>query len=206
MASPEDKAIEKSYQALKSRIGKDSSDLLTVRELLFSRLVAEESYTYTDAYVEAFQPSETATKDSIYQMSSRIAGRPRVQAEMDRIRRELEDDKLKREERLGVALNPVVGRERMAIEIYAIATGSKDEDTRLKAWKLFGSLRHIDAFVSTNSPAEDPNAKLGTFGIRAGANSEEIRVQFMDKVKQIMGSRAKEQLIEVPKEQDNVGE
>ena len=119
---------------------------LQVREMVFATLVAEEGYCYTDAYKEAYQP-ETTLVESIQQMASRIANRPRVKAEIARIKNRLAEEEMSKEQRLAIVLNGAAVRDRMALELYAIATSEEDAKTRMKAWEMIGNLEHVDAFV-----------------------------------------------------------
>ena len=64
---------------LVKQISKDDAGRLTAREIVFARLVGAEGYNHKEAYIESFRPSPTAKEESIHQMASRIAHRPRVE-------------------------------------------------------------------------------------------------------------------------------
>lgn len=118
-----------------------------------------------------------------------MAAKPRVKGEIERIRRGLDENKLRHEERLAVALHPEMARNRMKVELFAIAT-SPGEDTRnkLKAWQMFGSMKDVDAFAGgtlIDNSKTSFHAQHNSFQLPAGGGADQAKVSLLEQVKRL---------------------
>lgn len=200
-----EKGVQRSFEALSKRALDSSAKRLTVREMVFARLVAEENETYTDAYKIAFEPSPDAKPESLNELGSRIARRPRVKEEIARIKREIAEDSRRREEKLAIALDGNRVRERMAIELYAMATSDVDERVKLAAWKMLGEMRHVAAFEQITSDANASISKLS--GITAGDGAGDAKQKLISSVGGLIAARIAQRVVDVtPVNQDDASE
>src|SRR5450631_1346433 len=73
-------------RALAEIAAEDSESGLKIKQLLFCRLIAEGGFDQKQAYIEAYQPNpDKVTDRSIIDMSSRLARKPEVKHEIERI-------------------------------------------------------------------------------------------------------------------------
>ena len=139
MALSLETTIRRGHQEIVGQVEADRNRL-TVREMNFARLIAEENYTQSEAYKEAFQPSEDAKPESIQQLGCRYANKPRVAAEIERIRIQLQDTERSKDERLGAALDGAASRQLIALELFAfvMSPSTPKNAVWLKALELLG--------------------------------------------------------------------
>lgn len=158
--SKEIEKIEAVRDRVMQRMEEDDRCNLKVKEMNFARLIVEEGWTQFEAYVESFVPRETAKKESIEQMACRIAKRPRVQAEMERIRQDIKEREFSKDQRMGIALDGNACRNRLALEFFAIGMSNVPVQYRLAALRELGRMKHVDAFVGASNVL-DEQAKTG---------------------------------------------
>jgi hypothetical protein len=167
--------------------------------MAFSRLVAVEGFTQRDAYIEIYKP-ETNNTASIDVMASRIANKQRVRDEIERIKQEEREGVINREERLRFALDGQSVITRMAIDLYSMATCAETTNLiKLKAWQMLGSMKHVDAFVSSGTEA--PKSK--SFGIRDDQDATAAKETFLNNIKSLIGTRIKSSTIEIMPQTDD---
>lgn len=180
-----EKRLKKIFGELREAVSPHGAGALTVRELVFARLIAEEGYNQSDAYREAAEPSEDAKPESINQIACRWSKRPRVQAEIERIKRTLEEDKLRKEERLAVALDGQKARDRMAVELYFMATSDIAPLLKLKAWEMLGKMKHVDAFQKSSTIIDASRSETNTFiDLNPNSSAEEARASVIEAIRQ----------------------
>lgn len=200
------RSLAKAVYGLKEQLEDKSLNRITLRELEFARLLSCEGYSQRDAFIESFQPSPEAKTESIDSMASRYAKKPRIKAEIDRLKRLEADYALKRDERLAFAMNPISVIERMAVDLYVMATSSDNEMVRVKCWDKLGNMKHVDAFVRSSASEAPAGQSMNDFGIKSGSTSTEAKAQLVDSIKKLIGARVSTQTIELTKESENVGE
>lgn len=160
--------------------------MLKVRELNFARLIAEESFSQADAYKEAFQPSEDAKPESIASMACRVANKPAVVAEVERIRVRIREQEMSKDERLGVALNGDSVRQLVALELFAVVMSSRPRDSVwLKCVEMLGRQKHVDAWVGAASAIDESKAA----SINGAKDAGEARASVMAFVKKAIANR-----------------
>lgn len=173
-------------QEVVGRAMEDDREHLKVREMAFCRLVAEEGFTYTDAYRETFHPSADALPESIRQLASRVAARPRCSAEIERIRAYIKDKSVERDLQMSIALDGPRARDRMIIETYAMAVNSEvPMALRLKAIDMMMSYRHVDGYANGTVQPESAGPALGY----VGNSADEAKKALMAKIQAIRASR-----------------
>src|ERR1700761_8845875 len=156
MALSLETTIRRGHQEIVGQVEADRNRL-TVREMNFARLIAEENYTQSEAYKEAFQPSEDAKPESIQQLGCRYANKPRVAAEIERIRIQLQDTERSKDERLGAALDGAASRQLIALELFAfvMSPSTPKNAVWLKALELLGKQKHVDSWVTTSTAIDE---------------------------------------------------
>ena len=186
----EKKSMIEDYKELSKVAEEDSKDLKS-KELVFCRLIAEGGFTQGQAYIEAFKPHESVKDRSIVEMACRIANKPTVQHEIDRIKTEIQEEALSRQSRLMFALDGRKVAERMSIELYALSTSANiDAKTKLRALELLGKMRHVDAFVSSTSI--NNQIVNGNLGMDTSAPVGEAKKNLLSSVTKLIESRNKE--------------
>lgn len=146
----EEKELKAVFGKLTEIVASGSAARTTVRDLHFARLL-HEGAEQTEAYIEAYKPG-TTNKDSLYVMASRLAKKQNVVRELDRLRREEEDEANRRDHLEEILLDGPRLKMEMLKVIYLMATNPDTPDAiRLKAATELGSLKHVDAFVRTGS-------------------------------------------------------
>jgi hypothetical protein len=147
---------------------------MTMREALFAKLVAEEGYCFTDAYVEAFKP-ETTNTASLNTLASRISTRPRVRLEIDRLRRAAEEAEKEKENLPALLRSQAWLRDQIANGFYQIATSDADSKTRLKAWELLGRTKTADFIASGTNISTTTNTQVNNLGVPTSDDAAEMR-------------------------------
>ena len=183
----EKNSLVEDYNELKSVADEDSQGL-KAKEIVFCRLIAEGGYTQNQAYIEAFQPSALVKDVSIIQMACRLARKPSVEHEINRIKTDIQEEAMSRQSKLMFALDGRKVAERMSIELYSIMTSaSTDSKTKLRALELLGKMRHVDAFVSSTSI----NTQIvnGNLGIDTNAPVSEAKKNLLSNVTKLIESR-----------------
>ncbi len=187
----EKKSLIEDYEELK-KVADADADGLKPKEAVFCRLIAEGGYAQKHAYIEAFQPDKNKVSDrSIIEISSRLANKPSIQHEIQRIKTEIMEESMSRQNRLMFALDGRKVAERMSIELYAMTTSADiDPKTKLRAIELLGKMRHVDAFVSSTSV----NTQIvnGNLGIDTNATASEAKKTFAASIQKRIEARKTE--------------
>lgn len=164
---------------------------IKAKEMVFANLVAAEGFTLTDAYIQAYNPGEDVKDKSVCEMASRLSRKPVVAAEIESIKCKLAEEAMAKEGRLISALDGKKVSERIAIELYAIATSpSTDSKLKLSALKTLGEMRHVDCFTSSTSV--NTNIVNGSLGIDNSAPVSEARNMLASNVKKLLAARQPE--------------
>ena len=184
-------------RALAEVAAQDSESGLKIKQLLFCRLIAEGGFDQKQAYIEAYQPNpDKVTDRSIIDMSSRLARKPEVKHEIERIQTDLQEEAMSRQTRLMFALDSRKVNERILIELYAMATSaSADSKTKLRAIELLGKTRSVDAFVSSTS-INNTAMINGNLGIDSTGSVSKAKEMLAANVKKMIEARQPE-VIEV---------
>jgi hypothetical protein len=184
-------------RALAEIAAEDSESGLKIKQLLFCRLIAEGGFDQKQAYIEAYQPNpDKVTDRSIIDMSSRLARKPEVKHEIERIQTDLQEEAMSRQTRLMFALDSRKVNERILIELYAMATSaSADSKTKLRAIELLGKTRSVDAFVSSTS-INNTAMINGNLGIDSTGSVSKAKEMLAANVKKMIEARQPE-VIEV---------
>ena len=184
-------------RALAEIAAEDSESGLKIKQLLFCRLIAEGGFDQKQAYIEAYQPNpDKVTDRSIIDMSSRLARKPEVKHEIERIQTDLQEEAMSRQTRLMFALDSRKVNERILIELYAMATSaSVDSKTKLRAIELLGKTRSVDAFVSSTS-INNTAMINGNLGIDSTGSVSKAKEMLAANVKKMIEARQPE-VIEV---------
>ena len=184
-------------RALAEVAAQDSESGLKIKQLLFCRLIAEGGFDQKQAYIEAYQPNpDKVTDRSIIDMSSRLARKPEVKHEIERIQTDLQEEAMSRQTRLMFALDSRKVNERILIELYAMATSaSADSKTKLRAIELLGKTRSVDAFVSSTS-INNTAMINGNLGIDSNGSVSKAKEMLAANVKKMIEARQPE-VIEV---------
>jgi hypothetical protein len=129
-------------------------------------------------------------------MSSRLARKPEVKHEIERIQTDLQEEAMSRQTRLMFALDSRKVNERILIELYAMATSaSADSKTKLRAIELLGKTRSVDAFVSSTS-INNTAMINGNLGIDSTGSVSKAKEMLAANVKKMIEARQPE-VIEV---------
>ena len=171
----------------------DSESGLKIKQLLFCRLIAEGGFDQKQAYIEAYQPNpDKVTDRSIIDMSSRLARKPEVKHEIERIQTDLQEEAMSRQTRLMFALDSRKVNERILIELYSLATSSdSDKKTKLRAIELLGKTRSVDAFVSSTS-INNTAVINGNLGIDSTGSVSKAKEMLAANVKKMIEARQPE--------------
>lgn len=174
-------------------------DRLQVREMAFARLVAEEGYNQTDAYKATFDPAGNAKPESIRQLACRVAGRPRVRSEIERIRAYLQEKAVERDLSLSWALDGPQVRDRIALEMACIACHPDAPfSIRIKAAEVLGNMKHVDAFIRSSATGPDQKQEKNLLGdIKADDPASEAKRKLLDTLNTIKNSRIGKVAIDV---------
>lgn len=157
---PESKELEK-IEKLTWELDHDERMHLKVREMCFARLIAEEEWSQRDAYIYAYKPSPEALPASIDQIACRIAARPRVKAEIERIRVRIREEEMAKDKHLAKALDGNYVRDWLQLQWFAIAAGDYPMGARMAAMRELGKLKAVDAYVGAGQII-DSTAKSGS--------------------------------------------
>ena len=176
----------------------DNESGLKVKQLMFCNLIAESGFDQKEAYIEAYQPDPSKVTDrSIIDMSSRLARKPEVKYEIERLKTKLQEESMSRQERLMFALDARKGGERVLIELYSLMTSaSSDPKTKLRALELYGRTRLIDAFVNSTSINNSSSIINGHLGVDANGTVSAAKEMLAANVKKMIEARHPE-VIEV---------
>lgn len=172
-----DTIIKRGHEDIIAEIeGAEQRGDLRVKELVLARLIAEENYSQREAYIAAFHPSPDAKEASIDSMASRVCGRPRVQAEIERIKCDIRETEMSKESRLGVAFDGPQVNQRIALELFAIIVSNKPDSLRVKCMEIIGKMKHVDAFVGASSALDEARRSAAIDGT-ADAGSARAKVR-----------------------------
>lgn len=172
-----DTIIKRGYEDIMAEVeGTEERGDLRVKELVLARLIAEENYPQREAYIAAFHPSPDAKEASIDSMASRVCGRPRVKAEIDRKRNDIREKEMSKESRLGAAFDGAAVNQRIALELFAIIVSSKPDKLRVKCMEIIGKMKHVDAFVGVSSALDEAKRSAAIDGA-ADAGSARAKVR-----------------------------
>ena len=171
--------------------------------MAFARLIAEEGYNQSDAYRTAFDPNQEAKPESIRQLACRVAGRPRVRAEIERIRAYLQEKAVERDLSLSWALNGNQVRDRIALEMACIMCHPDSPPSiRIKAAEVLGDMKHVDAFVRSAITGPDPSKDKNLLGdIKSDDPAKEAKQKLLDTLRTIKSSRIQSVPIDVTAEE-----
>ena len=185
-------------RALAEVAAQDSESGLKIKQLLFCRLIAEGGFDQKQAYIEAYQPNpDKVTDRSIIDMSSRLARKPEVKHEIERIQTDLQEEAMSRQTRLMWALDGKKTTERILLELYSMATSSSvDNKTKLRAIELLGRCRSVDCFVSSTSISNTSNIVNGRLGVDTGGTVSAAKDALSESVKKMIEAR-KPEIIDV---------
>ena len=194
--------IEKLYLDVKNQFRQDSN--LRVVEAVFANLVAREGFDYKDAYIEAFKPN-TENIDSVYQMASRMANKPKVKAEIDRIRVQISEEEMSKDQRLKIVYNGGELRDRIYIELFAMAM-SPDiaPNLKFKILSKLGEAKHVDAWVGSNAVVADQARRATGFDLSSASSAAEARGLLIDQLKKAIAERTKDVTIDIGEKNDAI--
>lgn len=190
-----DTIIKRGYEDIIEQIeGSEQRSDLKVKELVLARLIAEEGYSQRDAYLAAFKPSPDALPESIDSMASRVCSRPRVKAEVDRIKNDIKEVELSKESRLGVAFDGPQVNQRMALELFAIIVSTKPDALRVKCIEILGKFKHVDSFVGPGAALEDARKSAALDG---ASDAGTARARVKEYLQKAVAKRISEATVEV---------
>lgn len=188
-----DKVLQQAHRSIAAQVDSDPDRAqLKIREQSFARLIAEEGMSQTDAYTVAFNPNPDAKPESIQQMASRVANRPRVQAEIQRLLNNEKELAMSKESRLGIAFDGAAVNQRIALELFAIIVSTKADSLRVKCMEVLGKMKHVDSFVGAGAVLDDAKKSASLEASNAG----EARAKVMDYVKVALAKRISEATVE----------
>lgn len=162
------------------------------KEAVFCRLIAEGGFSQRNAYCEAFQPSSDVKDRSIIEMASRLASKPSVKHEIERIQTDLREEALQRQTKLMFALSSKMATERIAIELYSIGTSSEvDVKTKIRALETLGRMKHIDCFATSTSVLSN-TVVTGALGVNTNLPSSDAKTELAKNIQKLIESRKSE--------------
>ena len=142
---------------------------MTAKQLEFSRLIAEESLTSTDAYKRVYSVSPSTKDNTIWNMASELMANPKVTARIRFLQRRLDDEKLTR----------AVRREEYVLKKLTEEIEQGDQaSNRIKALSLLGQT--VNMFGN----------KLEVETKQADKTSEEITEELKDKLSKLLGGKS----------------
>jgi hypothetical protein len=172
-----------------SRIADKDKEGFSAKEATFCRLIAEGGFSQKQAYIEAFQPSSDVKDRSIVEMSCRIANKPAVKHEIERIQTDLKEEALQRQTKLMFALSSKHATERIAIELYSLGTSATvDAKTKIRSLELLGRMKHIDCFASSTSVLSN-NVITGNLGVNTNLPALEAKTDLLNNITKLIESR-----------------
>jgi hypothetical protein len=176
----------------------------TLKDLHYARLLFE-GEDQLEAYKKAYKPT-TENLGSLHPMASRKSRHQSVLREIDRLRRQSEEE-AEKTDKLEEILNDGPRLRMEALKtVYLLMTSPDTADAvRLKAAERIGDLKHVDAFVRTGSTFNIDNSKNqnNLIGINLESNNAgELRTGIMNELKGFLGeapaqiSTAREAVVE----------
>ena len=142
---------------------------MTAKQLEFSRLIAEESLTSTDAYKRVYSVSPSTKDNTIWNMASELMANPKVTARIKSIQRRMDEDKLTR----------AVRREEYVLKKLTEEVEQGDQaSNRIKALSLLG--QSVNMFGN----------KLEVETKQTDKTSEEITEELKDKLSKLLGGKS----------------
>ena len=142
---------------------------MTAKQLEFSRLIAEESLTSTDAYKRVYSVSPSTNDNTIWNMASELMANPKVTARIKSIQRRMDEDKLTR----------AVRREEYVLKKLTEEVEQGDQaSNRIKALSLLG--QSVNMFGN----------KLEVETKQTDKTSEEITEELKDKLSKLLGGKS----------------
>jgi len=142
---------------------------MTAKQLEFSRLIAEESLTSTDAYKRVYSVSPSTKDNTIWNMASELMANPKVTNRIKAIQRRMDEDKLTR----------AVRREEYVLKKLTEEVEQGDQaSNRIKALSLLG--QSVNMFGN----------KLEVETKQTDKTSEEITEELKDKLSKLLGGKS----------------
>ena len=142
---------------------------MTAKQLEFSRLIAEESLTSTDAYKRVYSVSPSTKDNTIWNMASELMANPKVTARIRFLQRRLDDEKLTR----------ALRREEYVLKKLTEEVEQGDQaSNRIKALSLLG--QSVNMFGN----------KLEVETKQTDKTSEEITEELKDKLSKLLGGKS----------------
>jgi hypothetical protein len=186
--SRHDKVAAKVFGEVRQIVASDTTARTTVRELMFARLIAEEAYTYSDAYVEAMQPNSDNAA-SINTMASKLAAKPRVKREIERVRMQLAEEAATHADKYKVVMDGKLLREEVLKGLYTIATSDASAKDRKSCWELLGKCRHVDMFAHGSTFSNTTNMQVNNLGVANSNDASELRSNLVNALSSMMSGQ-----------------